>query len=119
MNLKVHSIDGKGDLSKECVWFEVLEDIPALQYYMISDSTYTDASHVSNELRHVFWFPTMAVKKGDWIKLMTGTGTKSSSRNDRGTNTHVLYWKLGRTVWNKDGDCAILFKLADWKTHRA
>lgn len=114
--LKIHSVDGKGDLSKECVWLQVLEDIPDLGSYMICDTTYVDANHVSNELRHLYWFPTKAAKKGDWVRLMTTSGTNTTTDNNSKTKTHTFYWKLGKTVWNKDGDAAILFDLSKWST---
>ncbi|WP_234401067.1 hypothetical protein [Xanthomonas sp. CFBP 7912] len=118
-DLKVHSVDGKGGLDKECVWLSVLEDIPSLQYYVLCDTTYTDENHISNELRHTFWFPKIAAKKGDWVRLMTKDGKNTSAANDKGSTTHTLYWKLGKTVWNKDGDAAILFPVKNWKTTRA
>lgn len=59
------------------------------------------------------------MKKGDWIRLMTKNGADTSAKNDKGSVTHTFYWKLGKTVWNKDGDAAILFQLSGWKTTRA
>lgn len=117
--LNIHNIDGKGDLEKECVWLDAQEDIADLSFYLICDTTYTDDNHISNELRHTYWFPKKEIKKGDWIKLMTKNGQSSSVPNDRKTTTHVFYWGLGKTVWNKDGDCAVLFKLESWKTKKS
>ena len=117
--LEIVSIEGKGDLANECIWFDVKEQNVSLHHYLVSDTTFTDANHVSNELRHVFWFPQIAVARGDYIKLMTKTGVRNTTGNARGTTTHLLYWGLGRTVWNKDGDCAVLFKLENWQTRRA
>lgn len=119
MDLEVVSIEGKGDLDKECIWLDVKEDIGNLSYYLVTDTTYTDDDKISNELRHVYWFPTMAVKKGDYIKLMTKAGKNGTTGNKRDTTTHLLYWKLGRTVWNQDGDCAVVFKVTTWKTKRS
>ena len=114
MKLKIYKIEGKGDLDKEVIWFDVVEDISDLVYYIVSDTTYTDDNHISNELRHIYWFPSKSVKKGDWIALRTKNGTNSTVKNDRGGNTHTFYWNLGRTIWNKDGDAAILFKVENW-----
>ena len=50
---------------------------------------------------------------------MTKNGADTSAKNDKGSVTHTFYWKLGKTVWNKDGDAAILFQLSGWKTTRA
>lgn len=118
MKIQIHSIAEKGNLEKEIIWLKVLEDVADLSYYLVCDTTYTDDNHISNELRHVFWFPKQSVEKGDWIALHTKNGKKSSSSNNSGTTTHRFYWNLGRTVWNKDGDCAVLFKVETWKTHR-
>jgi hypothetical protein len=57
MNLKVHSIDGKGKLENEVIWVDVVKAVDDLSNYLICDTTYTDDNHISNELRHVYWFP--------------------------------------------------------------
>lgn len=119
MKLSVHSIEGKGKLDDECVWLDVNEDVGSLAYYAVCDTTYTDDNRISNELRHVYWLPAKSVKKGDWIKLMTKAGTNTTSTNNRNTTTHIFYWGVGRTVWNKDGDAAVLFEITTWKTTRA
>lgn len=118
MNLTVFTIEGKGDLENEVVWLDVL-DVLKLHYYMISDSTYASEHNISNELRHLFWFPKTEVKKGDWIALHTKNGSYQTTRNKRETTTHHFYWNLGRTIWNKEGDAAVLFKLSDWHTTKA
>lgn len=118
-NLKLHSIEGKGDLTKECVWLDVLEDVASLSHYLVCDTTYLDPAHISNELRHMYWFKNKSVKKGDWLKVMTKKGVDATASNDRGTTTHIFYWKLDRTVWNKDGDAAVLFNINTWNTLRS
>jgi hypothetical protein len=83
---------------------------------MVCDTTFRDTDKISNELRHMYWFGEYLVNAGDWVKLMTGIGQPSVGKNDRGTKTHTFFWNLGRTVWNQDGDCAVLFQLNDWRT---
>lgn len=117
--LRIYSIEQKGNLSNECVWIDVLEDISSLSHYMICDTTYTDAHSISNELRHMHWFSDRKINKGDWIKLFTKNGVNTTSTNNRGTTTHILHWNLGKTVWNKDGDAAVLFDISTWSTTRA
>jgi hypothetical protein len=117
MKIEIHSIADKGNLEKEIIWLKVLDDVEDLEYYMVSDTTYTDTNHISNEHRHIYWFPKKSVKKGDWIALRTKNGKQSSASNKSGTITHTFYWNLGRTIWNKDGDSAILFNIKTWKAH--
>jgi hypothetical protein len=119
MKIKIHSIVNKGDLANELIWLQVLEDVNDISYYLVCDSTYTQDNKLSNEHRHAYWFPPHAVKKGDWIALRTKDGTYGKESNNQGTTTHNYYWRLGRTIWNKDGDCAVLFQLTTWEAHRA
>ncbi|MBH1451731.1 hypothetical protein I5U86_00080 [Stenotrophomonas maltophilia] len=119
MKLKIHSVEGKGEIDKECIWIDVLEPTPDVNHYILCDTTFTAENTVSNELRHMFWLPNLNVKKGDWIKVMTKAGIPASASNNRQTTTHIVYWNLGKTVWNKAGDAAILFHVDDWRTHRA
>lgn len=115
MKLKIYTIEGKGELEKETLWIDVLEDTK-VHFYMVSDTTYTSDNKISNELRHLFGFPQKDVVKGDWIALHTKNGSYHTASNSRKTTTHSFYWNLGKTVWNKAGDAAVLFELADWKT---
>lgn len=115
MNLKIHSVENKGDLAGEAVWLDVTD----VGNYALCDGTYLDEGKVSNRLRHFFWFPDRKVKKGDWIKVYTKAGTLGTGSNKRGTTTHSFYWGLNESVWNKDGDCAILFQIAEWRPYRA
>lgn len=114
MKLQIQSID----LENEVIWLKALEDCN-LKNYLVFDTTYTDDTHVSNEHRHAYWFPPKEVKKGDWVKLFSHSGSISSFKNQSGTTTYVYYWKLGNNVWNNNGDAAILFELNTWHTVRA
>jgi hypothetical protein len=108
MKLKINSVENKGDLSKEVVWIDVLQDVANYGDHLLCDTTYTENDKISAKLRHLFWLPDGAAAKGDFIAVHTGAGTKSSAKNKKGTMTHNLYWGLKETVWNKDGDCALL-----------
>src|SRR6266404_6319207 len=117
MKLDIISIEDKGDLSKETIWLDVLEDAD-LKYYLVSDTTFTGENQISNELRHVYWFRSKQVKKGDYVALHTKDGTDSATPNKRNATTYHIYWDLGRTIWNKDGDCAVLFEVNTWKAKK-
>jgi hypothetical protein len=116
MKLAIRSVRSKGDIKKECVWLDVNDDIDDLHHYAICDTTYDDG-HVSNELRHIYWFTTKAVKKNDRIKLVTKPG-RDRAVTTRNKTTHVFHWRLGKTVWNKSGDTAVLLEIDEWKATR-
>lgn len=115
MKLEIISIENKGDLANETIWLDVLE-AANLQYYLVSDTTYTGEHQISNELRHVYWFRSK--QEGDYVALHTKDGTNSTTSNKRNTTTHHIYWDLGRTIWNKDGDCAVLFEVNTWQAKK-
>lgn len=110
-------VDNKGVLDKEAITFAVVADIPNLEYYILCDTTYK-GSLKSNELRHMFWFPKKAVKKGDTIIVITKVGTDTIIPiKNPATNIHMLHWNLGHTVWNKGGDQAFILKIESAKSH--
>jgi hypothetical protein len=114
MNLEIHSVEDKGNLDSERIWLRVTSDTNNLAYYAIADTTYTDNGKISNELRHIYWFPGTTAKTGDWLCVYSKNGTNSSAKNNDGTTTHTFFWRLGRTVWNKGKDQAVLFQLTTW-----
>ena len=114
MELEIHSIENKGKLSDEFVWLKATADCE-LGHFMVADTTYINETTPSNEVRFTHWFYGQKLKKGEWVQLRTGTGTDRSYTDEKGLKVYVRHWQLGRTVWNKDGDCAILFKHATWK----
>ena len=102
MNLKVHSIDGKGKLENEVIWIDVVEAVDDLSNFLICDTTYTDDNHISNELRNVYWFPKKSVKKQMKPRINGGIhpihlwlicGHFSDTQFDR-FNSHSFYLRL-------------------------
>jgi hypothetical protein len=118
MKLELTKVNNRGDQTKEYVSLRVTADAN-LEYYLLTDTTYTDDTHISNKLRHLYWFSKTAVKKGDFIWLYTGKGTNTNRGNDTQTTTHIFYWNLAEPVWNDDGDCAVLFEVNTWNSKRA
>lgn len=115
MKISIISIHNQGDQAKEYVWLKADSDIAAWSH-ILTDTTYTKEGKVSSLLRHMYWIPVSA-KKGDSIFIYTRSGTNSSTENSDKTKTHHCYWGLKIPIWNDDGDCAVLFEIAEW-THK-
>ncbi len=115
MKFKLLYVKGSGDLSDERIILKALskEDIGR---YMLCDTTYNEDGSVSNKLRHTFWFPDMVAEKGDFIALYTKKGANTQHNNKAKTTTHFLHWGLDTTVWNKEGDGAVLFEIGNWSS---
>jgi hypothetical protein len=117
LKLRILSIYEKGDATKEYVSIEVLQNC-TLDYFGVADTTYTDDDKISNKLRHYFWFPRREAAKGERVVLRTGTGKNDQYTTENGTKVHRFYWGLESSVWNDDGDAAVLFQIDTWKTSR-
>jgi len=113
MNLKILSVKDQGDLENERVVLQALADCD-IGKYIVFDTTY-DGDMISNELRHSYWFPDKDVKKGDKVVLYTKKGKDKEKSFEQGFKSHFFYWGLERTVWNKDEDCALLIRVAEYR----
>lgn len=118
MHLEVIAVNGHGDENEEFVRLAVLKDCDLVNY-AVADTTYTDDDHISNELRHFFWFPSTLVKAGEEVVLRTKVGEYKRFRKDDGTIVHRFYWNLDKPIWNDDEDGIVLFKIDNWQASRA
>ena len=118
MSLEFIKIHEKGKQDSEYVELKAIEACN-LKYYIITDTTYSSETSISNKLRHMYWFKSKEVEKGDYILLRTGKGENTSHANKAGTTTHIFYWGLGSPVWNNTGDGGILFTLKTWLAKKA
>ncbi len=117
MKLAIKYVTGHGDLQEERIVLRVIEDID-VGNYMIADTTYINESQVSNKLRHPFWIPDKQVDKGDLVVIYTKWGIDKTKNNKSGNKTHFFYWGLKNTIWNKEGDAAVVFAINDWITEK-
>jgi hypothetical protein len=119
MSLELVKIHGHGKQNEEVVELSVLKDCD-LSKFMIADTTFGESEKsISNKLRHIYWFATKEVKKGDYVLLYTGKGKNESYDNQGGTKTHKIHWGLNMAVWNDAGDLGILFSLQSWTRKKA
>lgn len=118
MSLELINIHEKGKQDAEYVELKAKEACN-LKYYIVADTTFTSETSISNRLRHIHWFLSKEIAKGDYVFLRTGKGANTTYTNKAGTTTHVIYWGLDKPVWNNDGDAGILFNLNTWSTKKA
>lgn len=118
MDIRITGIHGHGAAPKEYVAMRVDADCDVGDY-ILADTTYIEPDQISNELRHMFWFPNKQVEAGDTIILRTGTGTNTEEAMDDGSTKHRFYWGLKSAVWNDTGDTAVLIKVEEWAFRKA
>ncbi|OIJ41045.1 hypothetical protein [Massilia timonae] len=106
--LKIISINNTGDIKSEHVLLKAEADCNVGDY-LLTDSTYGSNETPSNKLRHVFFFPILTVKKGDYVVLWTNPGNYTVGKMSNMAPQHNIHWGLQETVWNVKGDKAFLF----------
>lgn len=108
MNLKIQWVKNSSNPNDEYV---VLKATAAtnLKYYAVVDRTFDADGTVSNEHRHIYFFPARKLAKDEWIVLFSGTGTNGSDVFTDKTPCYTYYWQSGSCIWNnKGGDTASL-----------
>ena len=118
MKVKILSVHNHGNYEHEHVYMEVLQDCD-IGEFMLADSTYTSDDRISNKVRHTYWFPDRQVKKGEYVSLWTGVGENIQTKSSQGNTIHRFYWGLKTSVWNDEGDCALLYHIDDWSHKKA
>jgi hypothetical protein len=117
MKLQLVAIADRGKPGMERLHLRVTADVN-LSFFIVFDTTYISPNAISNEQRHAYWFPSAQAKAGDHIVLYTRAGNRTTMRNTDGSTTHFFYWGIDRPVWNKTGDCAVLFEVNTWQASR-
>lgn len=112
MDLRITRIQTEGDQDREYVYMRVVRDCDVGEC-LVADTIY-GGDRVSNDLRHVFWFPDKRVRAGDAVVLRTGRGVDATSELRTGGTLHRFYWNLDMPVWNDRIDAAVLIKVERW-----
>lgn len=113
--ISILNIKDKGTLASEYVVLKVHQNTDLLHFALV-DSTYNDDGSFSNRHKHFYKFYPTAVKAGDFIHLYTKGGKDDTFSNTSKTTTHRFYWNLKTSVWNNDGDLAVLYSVEAWST---
>lgn len=117
MHIQILKVKDAGDLDNEKIILKANRACD-ISWYILFDNTYDDAGNISNLWRHLYIFPKIQVKAGDFIWLYTKAGTNSSRGNNSNTTTYLLYWGLEETIWNRENDTAHLIKYIDSQSEK-
>jgi hypothetical protein len=115
MKLAIVRIADRSVPNKERLHLKALSDTN-LSFFAVLATVYSSPTAISTLPRYVFWFKSKPVKAGDNIILCTAEGTPSEEKNADGTTTYFFYWGLKNTIWNKTGECAVIFEINSWQT---
>jgi hypothetical protein len=99
MSLKFYNIQNHGDAEKEFVLLQATADVN-IHKYMIADRTFKENGDLSNVHRHTFRFPSVDVKKGEFVVLFTKKGTPGTGKTTDGEKTYRFFWGSDAPFWN-------------------
>lgn len=99
MSLKIYNIQNHGDSEKEYVLLEATADVN-IHKYMIADRTFKKDGELSNVHRHTFRFPSIDVKKDEYVVLHTRKGTPGTGKLNTGEKTYRFFWGSDAPFWN-------------------
>lgn len=98
--IKVHNASKPG---QEYVILQATADTN-LHYYAVIDATFNDDGSLSNEHRHVYFFPRRGLKKGEYVVLTSGTGSNGTVGSfTNGTPYYEYFWQSRACIWNDNG----------------
>lgn len=119
MDIQILKVKDAGNIEDERIIFKVDNDCN-INWYLIFDNTFDEDGRLSNVWRHLYIFPNLNVKAGDFIWLYTKSGTNFCRSNDSNTTTHLLYWGMQNTIWNSGNgqEVAHLVKYVDSQSKR-
>lgn len=114
MHLEILKVLDAGELENERVVLKATRDCN-ISWYILFDNTYESDGTSSNLWRHLYIFPDLNIKEGDFIWLYTKKGQNKHRINRSNTITYELHWGLGNTIWNNGNpnDVAHLIKYVD------
>ncbi|MFH1162366.1 MAG: hypothetical protein V1696_03810 [Candidatus Jorgensenbacteria bacterium] len=114
MKIQIKGIEDAGNLEKERVIFEVLDD-DNVGEYAVFKSKKTGEAQVSSATSATFWFTDHEIKKGDLIVLYTKKGSYKTQVNGSGNTSHFFYWNKTVPIWtNQQEDAIVLLNISEW-----
>jgi hypothetical protein len=114
MNLRIKQMLDRGVSGKERLWMVAEADLD-LAFYVVFDTRFEEGG-ISSGPKHVHWWATHSVKKGDWVILYTGTGASQIQARTDGKTNHFFHWGFPNALWNDKDGCAVLLELTSWET---
>lgn len=109
MALQITKVINGDTPNEEKVWIKATSAMNT-KGYAIVDRTFDKNGKVSNEFRHIYILPDIALEQNQSLVLYTGKGTNGKKKyNNSNDYYYTCYWGADHCVWNnKGGDTATL-----------
>ncbi|CAI1705349.1 MULTISPECIES: hypothetical protein [Serratia] len=117
MKFKINGLREPGNLEKERVVIEILEDGNVGNLVVTSTSQQGEGA-VSSKIKNPYWIPDQDVKKGDLVVVYTKEGRKNNRENDDNSSSYFYYIGMDEPLYDENTKTAIVFSIGSWKFAR-
>jgi len=117
MKFKIINIREPGNIEKERVVIEVLED-GNVGTLVISSTVLQTENSVSPKIKNPYWIPDQEVKKGDLIVVYSKKGKRNNRKNSDNTSSYFFYIGVEYALYEGGEDTAVVFDIGNWKFAR-
>lgn len=116
MNLTIKSVADAGDINKERIVFQVINDADVGQYAIFRAANSDEM--VTTDVTHVFWFPDKSVSVGDHVVVYTKSGSDKEKLLNSGSKSHFFYWGKSESLWGTDRYSVVILQVDTWVSYR-
>lgn len=113
MKYKIRGLREPGNLEKERVTIEILEDGDAGKL-IITSTIQKGPDNVSPRIKNPYWIPDQEVKMGDLVIVYTKKGQNNVRKNNDDTTSYFFYMGLTDALYDEDNKTAAVFSIAKW-----
>lgn len=113
MKYKIRGLREPGNLEKERVAIEILEDGDAGNL-IITSTIQQGPGKVSPKIKNPYWIPDQQVNKGDLVIVYTKKGQSNVRENDDDTKSYFFYMGMTEALYGTGNSTAAVFSIAKW-----
>lgn len=113
MKFKIRGVREPGELDKERVVIELLED-GNVGTMIIASTKQQSSTKVSARIKSPYWIPDQEVKRGDLLVIYTKSGSRNSKENNDGTSSYFFYMGESQPLYNKEDQTVAAFDISSW-----
>lgn len=117
MKFKINGLREPGNLEKERVVIEILED-GNVGTLIVASTKQQDEGSVSSGIKNSYWIPDQDVQKGDLIIIYTKAGKKNNRVNPSNSTSYFFYIGLETPLYNENDETVVVFDISYWKSLR-
>lgn len=113
MKFKIRGLKEPGNIEKERVVIEALED-GNIGNMLIALTEQQGKDEVSSKIENPYWVPDQEVSKGDLIIIYTKNGQKTSRKNNSGSSSYFFYIGNEQPFYKDKNKTVAVFDISSW-----